>query len=245
VDAIARAPALDRVTIHEGCKHLRDLHPLAGCSVRYLKLFGANSTQTLDGIGALPRLDRLHLDVNRRLKSVKALSTVRALRHFHLYGSRGVDDLGEIGMHPSLEVFDLDNGPPLPTFDIIAGMKRLRIFSINSTNLGPAAKRVAPLFTLPELRDVTFRAGPNLGFAQIEDIESLAQATKLEELYLDRMPELESLDFLAGMAALRKLYIIRTNVVRKNIEVLKTLLALKDVQFPDKLEYRYTKRRAN
>ena len=242
-DGIAKAPALEELWISFS-KGLRDLTPFAGSPLKKLKLHAVNTLRSLAGAEDLPHLSDVELDVNRGLKSVRALADSNALRRFSLYGSRGIEDLDQIGLQPAMETFAVNNGPTLPSFEMLGGMRPLREFFLNSTNIGPAARLVAPLFTLPELRKATFRAGPNLGFAQIEDIESLAQATKLEKLYLDRMPELESLDFLAGMTALRKIYIIRTNVRRKNLEILKTLPLLSDVQFPDGLEYRYRGRKS-
>jgi hypothetical protein len=240
LQALARAPALDRVVVHEGCKSLRDLRPLAGCSVRNLGLFGANSTTALDGIDALPRLDEVHLDVNRRLKSVKAVSKVRALKHFHIYGSRGVDDLGDIGEHPALEVFSLDNGPVLPTFEIFGGMKRLRLFWVNTTNIGPGATRIEPVASQPGLRRLHLRAGPAKGFAAIADVESIAQATGLEQLYLDRMAPIESFAFVAGLTRLKKLTISRTIVHNPDATPIRGLPDLEQLDLSEKVVKRMT-----
>jgi hypothetical protein len=208
-DGIRNAPALDELSI-KFSKGLRDLRPFAGSPVRALRLHGVHSLKTLDGAAELPRLEEIDLDVNRGLKSLRALSMARPLRRFSLYGSRGIEDLDAIGPQHELEDFILDNGPVLPSFEMFGEMKSLRTFDLNSSNIGPMATRIAPLALLPDLRELSLRAGPTRGFDAITDIPILGQATRLEALYLDRVAPLKDFSFLSGLTHLRKLQISRT-----------------------------------
>ncbi len=205
------APAL--AELHLWSIPLRSMEALTAFpALRRLTLRQVDTLGTLDGIQSL-RLKVCEFVNNRRLKSVASLRGMPSLEIFRLSGSGGITDLAAAGDWPQLQTFAVSSGPPIANFDLLEASRGLRSFLINSTNMVGVPCSIAPFTRMRQLTSFILRAGPTKGFQCLRDLDRLGEITSLEQLGIDRGPDLPSIAFLRGLTHLNSLRLTRTNIL--------------------------------
>jgi hypothetical protein len=197
----------------------RDLSPLEGMpALRELDLRQMRRMATLHGIESLP-LERLMLVYLGRLASVAPIGQLHSLKFLSIDGSsKAAGAAGWAGL-PALETLGLDNGPALPDFDVLGSMPSLESVTLMNTPVGAGSTSVAPLARLQRLRALVLIGRPR-SYKNLTDLELLGEITSLENVVLDNIADLASIEWLRGLQRLHTLRIGGTRLIDRDVSAL-------------------------
>jgi Leucine-rich repeat (LRR) protein len=206
--------------------HVR-IHDLTSLSVlgrlRRLSLNDLRSLASLGGIEGLP-LQEVRLLYLRRLTSVAPLARLQNLQTLEIVSCKAIRDSARIGDISSLEDLASTTGPTLPSLEFLKEMTHLRRAWIGNTEGAQGSVSLAPLAPLQRLQVLGLFSARNA-----VDVERLGELQSLEQLVINRGPELPSLAFLTRLGQLRELGIYNTKIRDGNLGVLLNLPRLQRV----------------
>ncbi|WP_428264100.1 hypothetical protein [Haliangium sp.] len=160
------------------------LAPLAGCTeLRSLEL-RHTSLSTLEGLGALPALERLSIEMSSAPAALERLAELPRLRELslHVAGRLDAAELPELPALKRLSICGLDGQPlALDNVDTLARYRSLESLALRATD-------VRDLAWLPALAHLT---ALDLAATDVEDLTPLRGLARLRELSLHLVPASE------------------------------------------------------
>lgn len=171
-------------------------------ALRELSLWSTSKLESFDGIEGLP-IEELRVYQAGALRSVRAVTSLTALRVLSLDGARGVADLDAIGDAAALEELMLAAAGTAPSFDFVARLARLRVFHFEGTEVAAAPASLTPFAGLRSLRTLRLRSG----LRHATDVERLGELHELEVLVLEGLPSVASVAWMGGFTRVRCLHL--------------------------------------
>ena len=191
---------------HEN-KKIRDLSPLAGLEVSYLRLNDLEQVQSFDFLKTM-RMSSLTTSGNNRL-DLDTVGQIKGLTGFFLRDIRGTDF--KLFKGRRMNGIDCSNVIGLKSLDGLEGM-RLTSLYINDC---PTLTDISALSTMTITYGLGFKNTP------ITDITPITKVRQLKALFINDCPNITSLKGLEASKALHTLEINGTGVSEAEIEQVK------------------------